>query len=140
MHDKEIQNGVDSSTPWQSERTRKLLQQAAEGDEQACEELVTENLPLVKSIVKRFMNRGYEYEDLLQTGTIGLIKAIKNYSFAYDVRFSTYAVPLITGEIKRFLRDDGAIKLSRSLKEASIAVMRGRELLFKELGREPTIN
>ena len=101
---------------------------------------MTENLPLVKSIVKRFMNRGYEYEDLLQTGTIGLIKAIKNYSFAYDVRFSTYAVPLITGEIKRFLRDDGAIKLSRSLKEASIAVMRGRELLFKELGREPTIN
>ena len=140
MHDKEIQNGVESSTPWQSERTRKLLQQAAEGDEQACEELVTEHLPLVKSIVKRFMNRGYEYEDLLQTGTIGLIKAIKNYSFAYDVRFSTYAVPLITGEIKRFLRDDGAIKLSRSLKEASIAVMRGRELLFKELGREPTIN
>ena len=138
MHDKEIPNSVEA--PWQSEHTLRLLHLAAEGSEDALEQLVTENIPLVKSIVKRFLNRGYEYEDLLQTGTIGLIKAIKNYDFEYNVRFSTYAVPLITGEIKRFLRDDGAIKLSRSLKEASIAALRWREALAKELGREPTVH
>ena len=94
---------------------------------------------MVKSIIKRFLNRGYEYEDLFQIGTIGLIKAIKNYDAQYNVRFSTYAVPMIMGEIKRFLRDDGIIKVSRSLKELANKAMAVKEQLKASLHREPTI-
>ncbi|MBE5816428.1 MAG: SigB/SigF/SigG family RNA polymerase sigma factor [Clostridiales bacterium] len=97
-------------------------------------------MPLVKSIVRRFLNRGYEYDDLEQLGAIGLVKAIKNYDFNYDVRFSTYAVPLITGEIKRFLRDDGAIKISRSIKENVKKINEIRCELERKNEKEPTLS
>jgi RNA polymerase sporulation-specific sigma factor len=121
------------------DQTLELIQKAQQGDEEAKEILVKKNIALVKSVVKRFLNRGYEYEDLFQIGTIGLIKAIQNYDAQYEVRFSTYAVPMIIGEIKRFLRDDGLIKVSRSLKELANKVLTVQEQLKKKLLREPTI-
>ena len=91
------------------ENTLQLLRLAKDGDETARDALVRSNIALVKSIVKKYINRGVEYDDLVQIGSMGLVKAINNYSFEYDVRFSTYAVPMIAGEIKRFLRDDGMV-------------------------------
>ncbi|MBM7581352.1 RNA polymerase sporulation-specific sigma factor [Caldicoprobacter guelmensis] len=117
-----------------------LIVKAQGGDEQAKEELVKRNIALVKSIVKRFLNRGYEYEDLFQIGVIGLIKAINNYDPKFNVQFSTYAVPMIMGEIKRFLRDDGPIKVSRSLKELASKVQAVKEQLESRMCREPTIH
>ena len=122
------------------EQTLKLIELSQQGDQKAKEFLIKKNIALVKSIVKKFLNRGYEYEDLLQIGVIGLIKAIQNYDDSYDVRFSTYAVPMIMGEIKRFLRDDGPIKVSRSLKELANKALAAKEHLKKQLGREPSIH
>ena len=119
--------------------TMRLLQMAHEGDKAARDQLVEENVGLVWSIVRRFGGRGYEPEDLFQIGSIGLLKAIDKFDLSYDVRFSTYAVPMITGEIKRFLRDDGMIKVSRSVKEQGMKVGAARESLSGTLGREPTI-
>jgi RNA polymerase sporulation-specific sigma factor len=102
--------------------------------------LVEKNVGLVWSIIKRFQNRGYDTEDLFQIGCIGLIKSINKFDESFDVKFSTYAVPMIIGEIKRFIRDDGIIKVSRSLKEMANKARITREILSKELGREPTIN
>ncbi|NLJ40888.1 MAG: RNA polymerase sporulation sigma factor SigF [Clostridiales bacterium] len=116
-----------------------LLEKAHQGDQEAVDILVTRNIALVKSIIKRFLNRGYDYDDLFQIGVIGLIKAIKNYDPQYNVRFSTYAVPMIMGEIKRFLRDDGIIKVSRSLKELANKSMAAKEQLKNILHREPSI-
>lgn len=116
-----------------------LLLRAKNGDKEAEELLVQENLGLVGSVVRRFENRGYEREDLFQIGAIGLIKAIEKFDFSYEVRFSTYAVPLVTGEIRRFLRDDGMMKVSRSIKESGWRVKRSREKLEQELGRSVTI-
>lgn len=99
------------------ERTLRLIQRAHEGDKEARDILVEENVGLVWSIVRRFQNRGVESEDLFQIGTIGLIKAVDKFDCSYEVCFSTYAVPMIAGEIKRYLRDDGILKVSRSLKE-----------------------
>ena len=99
------------------EETTVLLTQAQAGDREAREVLVEKNLGLVHHIVKRFLGRGYEAEDLFQIGSIGLIKAIDKFDLTYDVAFSTYAVPLISGEIRRFLRDDGLVRISRNLKE-----------------------
>ena len=99
------------------ETTRELIARFQAGDNEAAETLVQANTALVRSIVKRFLNRSIEYEDLFQIGCMGLVKAISRFDLSYDVRFSTYAVPMIAGEIKRFLRDDGMIKVSRSLKE-----------------------
>ncbi|MDO4567575.1 MAG: SigB/SigF/SigG family RNA polymerase sigma factor [Clostridia bacterium] len=121
------------------EETLALLRRAQDGDEDARDLLVRSNIALVKSIVKKHLNRGVEYEDLLQIGSLGLVKAINNYSFDYDVRFSTYAVPMIAGEIKRFLRDDGMVKVSRSLKELSALAMATQERLSLKLGREARI-
>ena len=121
------------------EETMALIKKAQDGDEDAKEVLVRKNIALVKSLVKKFLNRGHEYEDILQLGCIGLIKAIQNYDPAYNVRFSTYAVPMIMGEIKRFLRDDGMIKVSRSIKELVSKSAVARENLKGSLGREPTI-
>ena len=121
------------------EETQRLIELAQGGDRQAEETLVIKNAALVKSIVKGYMGRGTEYDDLFQTGCIGLIKAIKGYDPAYEVRFSTYAVPMISGEIKRFLRDDGMIKVSRSLKETAVRIYRAQEKLKRELGRDPTL-
>ena len=117
-----------------------LIEKAKNGDMQAQSILVQNNMGLVWSIVKRFQNRGYEAEDLFQIGCIGLIKAIKKFDTSYDVKFSTYAVPMIIGEIKIFIRDDGIIKVSRSLKELSNKVRITKESLTKKLGREPSVN
>lgn len=121
------------------DETLSLLEKAQQGDEKAKERLVEKNIALVKSLVKKFLNRGYEYEDLFQLGSIGLVKAIYNYNPSYNVRFSTYAVPMIIGEIKRFLRDDSMIKVSRSLKELVTKANAAKEYLKAELKREPTI-
>lgn len=119
---------------------KELLRKAKQGDGQARERLINCNLRLVFNLVRRFENRGYELEDLFQIGTIGLMKAIDKFDLTFDVKFSTYAVPMIVGEIRRFLRDDNPIKVSRSLKKTAYDINRKREELTKELGREPTIN
>ncbi len=117
----------------------RLIEMAHEGDKAARDQLVTDNFGLVWSIVRRFTGRGYEPEDLFQIGSIGLMKAIDKFDLSYEVKFSTYAVPMITGEIKRFLRDDGMIKVSRSIKEMGLKVKNVREQLVYRLGREPTL-
>lgn len=121
------------------EQTLALLKRVHEGDKEAREQLVEENMGLVYTVVRRFLGRGCEQEDLVQIGCIGLLKAIDNFDTSFDVRFSTYAVPMITGEIKRFLRDDGIIKVSRILKESAAKAFRARELLEKRRGTEPTM-
>lgn len=121
------------------DETMKLIEMAHNGDKAARERLVMDNVGLVWSIVRRFTGRGCETEDLFQIGSIGLIKAIDKFDTAYEVRFSTYAVPMIAGEIKRFLRDDGMIKVSRSLKELSYKLFQAREEMTAKLGREPTL-
>ncbi len=119
--------------------TTVLIRRAQSGEREAREVLIEQNLGLVHHIVKRFSGRGYETEDLFQIGVIGLMKAVDKFNMAFDVKFSTYAVPLITGEIKRFIRDDGMIKVSRTLKENGIRAKCAREKLSKELGKEPSI-
>lgn len=121
------------------DETMKLIGMAHEGDKAARDRLVMDNVGLVWSIVRRFTGRGCELEDLFQIGSIGLIKAIDKFDMTYEVRFSTYAVPMIAGEIKRFLRDDGMIKVSRSIKEMKMRVCMARENLSGSLGREPTL-
>lgn len=116
-----------------------LLERLKMGDEKAGDELVEKNMGLVYSIVNKFSNKRYENEDLIQIGAIGLIKAVRKFDISYGVQFSTYAVPMIIGEIKRFMRDDGAIKVSRSIKENSIKGRKAEEVLRKRLGRNPTI-
>jgi RNA polymerase sporulation-specific sigma factor len=116
-----------------------LIPLAQAGDQEAKEKLVNCNLRLVFNLVQRFHHRGYEEEDLFQIGTIGLIKAIEKFDSSFNVKFSTYAVPMIIGEIRRFLRDDHSIKVSRSLKEVAFRVPRVKEELTREKGREPTI-
>ena len=114
-----------------------LIGRAHQGDKRAREILTENNMGLVHSIARRFQNRGVEMEDLIQIGCIGLLKAIDKFDTSYDVRFSTYAVPMITGEIKRFLRDDGMVKVSRSLKETAAKAYTVREELFLKEGKEP---
>ncbi len=116
-----------------------LITKIQKGDKQAKDTMVEENMGLVYNIVKRFSGRGCEREDLVQIGAIGLIKAINKFDTSYGVQFSTYAVPMIMGEIRRFLRDDGMIKVSRSLKETAMKGRRAQEILQKRLDREPTI-
>ena len=120
------------------EHTIALIKRAHEGEEEARTRLVEENIGLVWSIVRRFYGRGAESEDLFQIGSIGLLKAIDKFDLSYNVRFSTYAVPMISGEIKRFLRDDGMIKVSRSLKELAIKAYAAKERLYHKWNREPT--
>jgi RNA polymerase sporulation-specific sigma factor len=122
------------------EEMRDLLARAQSGDEHARERLVNCNLKLVFNLVKRFQNRGYELEDLFQIGCIGLMKAIDKFNLSYNVKFSTYAVPMIVGEIRRFLRDDNPVKVSRSVKESAYKVQQSRERLTAKLGREPSIH
>ena len=121
------------------EETAVLLTQAQAGDREAREVLVEKNLGLVHHIVKRFAGRGYDPEDLFQIGSIGLMKAIDKFDLSYDVKFSTYAVPMIAGEIKRFLRDDGMVKVSRSLKENGFKVRQAAQQIEKQSGREATL-
>lgn len=128
-----------SENPYEGIDNIELIKMAKEGDKTAQNILVENNIGLVWSIVRRFQNRGHDMEDLFQIGSIGLIKAISKFDMSFNVKFSTYAVPMIIGEIKRFLRDDGIIKVSRSLKETSNKVRITKEVMSKELGREPTI-
>lgn len=116
-----------------------LIRMAKEGSSEAMNKLIEVNTPLVSSICKKFVNRGYEYEDIFQIGSMGLVKAINNFDTTFNVKFSTYAVPMIIGEIKRFLRDDGMIKVSRNTKVLAKKLHYDREELTKRLDREPTI-
>lgn len=121
------------------DHTIALIKKSHDGDKEARAQLVEENVGLVWCIVKRFYGRGTETEDLFQIGSIGLLKAIDKFDLSYDVKFSTYAVPMISGEIKRFLRDDGMMKVSRSLKELAYRAFVAREELQTKMGREPTL-
>jgi RNA polymerase sporulation-specific sigma factor len=121
------------------EESLRLIKAAQRGDEGAKETMIVRNTALVKSIVKKFLNRGVEFDDLMQIGSLGLVKAVLGYDPSYDVRFSTYAVPMIAGEIKRFLRDDGIIKVSRSLREKSFEIFNLKAKMKEELQREPTV-
>lgn len=123
-----------------NEKMREYIYKAQQGDSAARDLLVERNVRLVWSVVQRFLNRGYDPDDLFQIGSIGLIKSIDKFDLSYEVRFSTYAVPMIIGEIQRFIRDDGSIKVSRSLKEMANKIRRKREELTKEFGRSPTIS
>lgn len=121
------------------EEVKRLIQSSQSGDGEARERLVNCNIRLVWSVVQRFLNRGYEADDLFQIGCIGLLKAVDKFDLSYDVKFSTYAVPMIIGEIQRFLRDDGTLKVSRSLKEMANKVRRAKDDLSKKIGRIPTV-
>lgn len=121
------------------DHTIALIRKSHDGDKAARDQLVRENVGLIWCVAKRFYGRGTEAEDLFQIGSIGLLKAIDKFDLSYEVKFSTYAVPMISGEIKRFLRDDGMLKVSRSLKELSYKIFQVREILTAQLNREPTI-
>ena len=117
-----------------------LIRDAKKGDREASERLVKENSGLIWSVARRFFGRGVEADDLYQLGCLGFLKAIEGYDESYGTRFSTYAVPKIGGEIRRFLRDDGVIKVSRSIKERANEIRHARELLNQQLGREPFLS
>ncbi len=116
-----------------------LVEKAQKGDEKSKELLVESNAPLIKSVIKRFLNKGIEFDDLYQIGCLGLLKAIKNFDPSFDVKFSTYAVPMVIGEIKRFMRDDGAIKVSRSLKSLNISINKFVDGFVCEHKEKPTV-
>ena len=120
-------------------RTEELIRQAQAGDRTSSEVLVTENSGLIWSVARRFIGRGTELDDLYQLGCLGFLKAVEGFDLEYGTQFSTYAVPKIAGEIRRFLRDDGAVKVSRSLKEQAMTIKVARNHLATALGREPTI-
>jgi len=122
-----------------TEEVRELIKRSQAGDDEARDEIVKKNTRLVWSVVQRFLNRGYEADDLFQIGCIGLIKSIDKFDLSYDVKFSTYAVPMIIGEIQRFIRDDGSIKVSRSLKELNHKIRKTVEEMTKNNGRAPSI-
>ncbi|ERK31980.1 MULTISPECIES: RNA polymerase sporulation sigma factor SigF [Clostridium] len=122
------------------EDNSELIRRVKAGDKEAMNRLIELNTPLVSSLSKKFINRGYDYEDIMQIGSIGLVKAINNFDDSYNVKFSTYAVPMIVGEIKRFLRDDGMIKVSRNTKTLAKKLHYFREELTKKLNRDPTID
>ncbi|MCH5256976.1 MAG: SigB/SigF/SigG family RNA polymerase sigma factor [Lachnospiraceae bacterium] len=121
------------------EETAVLIGRSQAGDKEAREKLIEENLGLVRHIVKRFLDRGYDAEDLFQIGCIGLMKAIDKFDLSFEVKFSTYAVPMIQGEIKRFLRDDGMVKVSRTLKENGWKIKQASEKLSHLYGRDATL-
>ncbi len=122
------------------EDIHKLIEKAQKGDEEALEKLVNDNIGLIWSVAKKFIGRGVEGEDLYQLGAMGLVKAIKKFDISYNVKLSTYAVPMICGEIKRFLRDDGIIKISRGIKETAFRLMKAREGFYSLHGRDATID
>ena len=117
-----------------------LLEAARRGDNEACERLLVENSGLIWSVAKRYYGRGVESEDLYQLGCLGFLKAVRGFDQSYGTQFSTYAVPKIAGEIRRFLRDDGAVKVSRGVEERALAVRLARDRLCARLGREPTLS
>ena len=121
------------------EETKKLLERTRAGDKEAREQLVSGNLRLVLSVVQKFSNRGESMDDLFQVGCIGLIKAIDCFDLSQNVQFSTYGVPMIAGELRRFLRDHSAIRVSRSMRDTAYKVLQAKERLTLENGREPDI-
>ena len=121
-------------------RTEELITLSQKGDREAKETLVSENTGLIWAVVRRFMGRGTELEDLYQLGCLGFLKAVEGFDVSFGTQFSTYAVPKISGEIRRFLRDDGAVKVSRGIKEQAAAIKAVRNALSNALGREPTVN
>ncbi len=127
-------------TKFNNEHNKALLERCISGDKKAIDSFVNDNLGLVKSIAYRFCGRGQELEDLIQIGSIGLIKAIRGFDLSYNTEFSTYAFPLITGEIKRFLRDDGLIKISREIKKNAYTLLKAKENFINENSREPKIS
>lgn len=135
--DADVRNSKHSYLP--DEEVKQLIEASQRGDLASRDKLVHHNIRLVWSVVQRFLNRGYEAEDLFQIGCMGLLKAMDKFDLSYDVKFSTYAVPMIIGEIQRFLRDDGMVKVSRSLKELANKVRKTRDELSKKLNRFPTI-
>lgn len=118
--------------------TLALIKRAQQGDEEAKQILIEENSPLVKSVIKRFKGKGIEYDDLYQLGCVGFLKAIKNFNTDFNVKFSTYVVPMVIGEIKRFMRDDGEIKVSRAIKSLNLKISKFIENFLKEHMRKPT--
>ena len=134
-----MENGSIRKEVYNYEENSQLIPLAKAGNQDAMNKVIEMNLPLVSSISKKFLNRGYDYEDIFQIGSIGLVKAINNFDEKFNVKFSTYAVPMIIGEIKRFLRDDGMIKVSRNVKSLARKLHFDREELTKKLDREPTI-
>ncbi len=120
-------------------RLEDLIAKSQQGDREAGEILITENAGLIWSIARRFMNRGVEADDLYQLGCLGFLKAVDGFDLDFGTQFSTYAVPKIAGEIRRFLRDDGTVKVSRSIKEQAVSIKTARNLLVNALGREPTV-
>ena len=120
--------------------TESLIKRAQQGDKDAAETLVRENAGLIWSVAKRFLGRGAEADDLYQLGCLGFIKAVDGFDPEFGTQFSTYAVPKIAGEIRRFLRDDGAVKVSRSIKEQAMAIKSARNALASQLGSEPTLS
>jgi RNA polymerase sporulation-specific sigma factor len=118
---------------------KELIRRSQEGDQEARDKIIEKNMRLVWSVVQRFLNRGYEPDDLFQIGCIGLLKSVDKFDLSYDVKFSTYAVPMIIGEIQRFIRDDGTVKVSRSLKETGNKIRRAKDELSKKYGRAPTV-
>lgn len=121
------------------DHTLALITKSQQGDKKARDTVFEENTGLIYSVAKRFVGCGVEMEDLIQIGSIGLLKAVDHFNASFEVKFSTYAVPMIAGEIKRYLRDDGILKVSRSLKENCVRIYSAREKLEKELGREPVM-
>ena len=122
-----------------NEQVLQLVKLAQNGDQDAKTKLIEENSPLIKSVIKRFKDKGLEYDDLYQIGCIGFLKAIKNFNPEYNVKFSTYVVPLVIGEVKRFMRDDGAIKVSRALKTLNLQINKYIEIFYEEEQRKPSI-
>ena len=132
--------GVNTSklTVISEEKKRELLKKTRGGDKAARSELINGNLKLVLSVIQSFASRGADFDDLFQVGCIGLIKAVDKFDMTLDVRFSTYAVPMIIGEIRRYLRDDNQIRVSRSVKDLAYKALKAKEVLSAGLGREPT--
>ena len=130
---------MEEYKPIDSNQTNELIKLSKSGDSEATEKLVSGNFPLIKSIVKAYLGKGVEYDDLYQIGCVGFLKAIKNFNPDFDVKFSTYAVPMVAGEIKRFLRDDGSIKVSRSIKTLAIKIKAFIEKEKQETGETPSI-
>jgi RNA polymerase sporulation-specific sigma factor len=119
---------------------KELIKRSQSGEQAARDLIIQKNMRLVWSVVQRFLNRGYEPDDLFQIGCIGLLKSVDKFDLSFDVKFSTYAVPMIIGEIQRFIRDDGTVKVSRSLKEMGNKIRKAKDELSKILGRVPTIH
>jgi RNA polymerase sporulation-specific sigma factor len=138
--DVEVKNTNNKHTYLKDHEVKDLIKRSQTGDQDARDLIVEKNVRLVWSVVQRFLNRGYEPDDLFQIGCIGLLKSVDKFDLSYDVKFSTYAVPMIIGEIQRFIRDDGTVKVSRSLKELGNKIRKAKDELSKTIGRIPTVN